>query len=177
MPRDARAISLFEIFAARATAEHRRMKAAQGSAEQPKRRSAAGLTRTIFIVPSSMMMASMALCRSIESCSSRQAPGSWKNSQTTFPFPCPPCANAERSAFMREKSVVGGMPRRRARAQHSRPRRRQRASCSKAVEELALTSNAIAALFRIVASATVTVRESALASWSRQSIKSSVDDL
>ena len=29
MPRDARAISLFEIFAARATAEHRRMKAAQ----------------------------------------------------------------------------------------------------------------------------------------------------
>ena len=47
----------------------------------------------------------------------------------------------------------------------------------KAVEELALTSNAIAALFRIVASATVTVRESALASWNRQSIKSSVDDL
>ena len=46
----------------------------------------------------------------------------------------------------------------------------------KAVEEFSTyIQNAIAALFRITASVTVTVRESALASWNRQSIKSSVN--
>jgi hypothetical protein len=57
------------------------------------------------------------------------------------------------------------------RAQHSRTRRRPRASCSKRSRNSARTSNAIAALFRITASATVTVRGSALVSWNRQSTK------
>jgi hypothetical protein len=45
----------------------------------------------------------------------------------------------------------------------------------KGLRNSARTSNAIAALFRITASVTVAVRESALASWNRQSIKSSVN--
>ena len=45
----------------------------------------------------------------------------------------------------------------------------------KTVEEFSTYINAIAALFRITASVTVTVRESARASWNRQSIKSSVN--
>ena len=43
------------------------------------------------------------------------------------------------------------------RAQHSRTRRRPRASCSKRLRNSAHTSNAMAALFRTTASATVTV--------------------